>query len=405
MPGFLHGVETVELSDGIRSITAVASSIIAIVGTAPFADAAKFPLDTPVLITSLEQAAPLTQTLPANSLINAEGTLPWALAGIFAQAKTPIVVIRVEADAVPADQQVLVVGEAAERTGVYAMLSAQAMTGAKPKILIAPGFTHQQLSAGDANPVVVALKAVANQLRAIVVDDGPNDTDAAALAKVALEANERTYFHDPFYRVLDRTGVITARPASAWIAGAIARSDQERGFWWSPSNFEVLGIVGIGRPIEFGLSDPSSNANLLNEAGVATTVNLGGGFRLWGNRTKAADPLWQFLSVRRTADMVYDAIEASFLWAMDRPFSAQLLVDIEGSVDAYLRELKARGAILGGRSWLDPELNTEASFKAGRLYVNFDLEPPAPLERLTFQAQRNGGYYTDLIASAVQAAA
>lgn len=199
--------------------------------------------------------------------------------------------------------------------------------------------------------------------------------------------------------------MITARPSSAWVAGAIARSDQERGFWWSPSNFEVFGIVGIGRPIEFGLSDPSSNANLLNEAGVATTVNMGGGFRLWGNRTKAADPQWQFLSVRRTADMVYDAIEASFLWAMDRPFSAQLLVDIEGSVDAYLRDLKARGAILGGRAWLDPDLNTEATFKAGQLFVNFDIEPPAPLERLTFRAQRNGGYYTDLVAAALQTAA
>ena len=405
MPGFLHGIETVELSVGARSISAVASSIIAIVGTAPHADATKFPLDTPVLITKAADLAPLTANLPPNSLINVEGTLPWATKGIYDNAKTPVVVIRVASDADAPDQQALVVGEAAERTGVYAMLAAQALTGAKPKILIAPGFTHQQLTEGAANPVITALKAVAAQLRAIAIDDGPNDTDADAIAKVTLEGNDRTFFHDPFYKVLDRTGVITSRPASAWIAGAIARSDQERGFWWSPSNFEVLGIAGIGRPIEFGLSDPASNANLLNEAGVATTVNLSGGFRLWGNRTKAADPLWQFLSVRRTADMVYDAIEASFLWAMDRPFSAQLLVDIEGSVDAYLRDLKARGAILGGRSWLDPELNTEASFKAGQLYVNFDIEPPAPLERLTFQAQRNGGYYTDLIASAVQAAA
>lgn len=405
MTGFLHGVETVELSDGIRSITATASSIILVVGTAPHADADGFPLDTPVLITSAVQAEGLTATLPAGALIDVEGTLPWAVAGIYAQAKTPVVVVRVAADADPADQLALVVGAAAERTGVYAALAAQAMTGATPKILCAPGFTHQQPEANAANPVIVALKAVAAQLRAIVVDDGPSDTDAAAIAKVGLEGNDRTFFHDPFYKVLDRTGVVVSRPSSPWVAGAIARSDQERGFWWSPSNYEVFGIVGIDRPIEFGLSDPSSSANLLNEAGVAVTVNLGGGFRLWGNRTKAADPLWRFLSVRRTADMVYEAIEASFLWAMDRPFSAQLLVDIEGSVEAYLRDLKARGAILGGRAWLDPELNNEASFKAGRLYVNFDIEPAAPLERLTFQAQRNGGYYTDLIASAAQIAA
>ena len=34
---------------------------------------------------------------------------------------------------------------------------------------------------------------------------------------------------------------------------------------------------------------------------------------------------------------------------------------------------------------------------AGPLYVDFDIEPPAPLERLTFRAHRNSGYYEELI--------
>ncbi|PZO04858.1 MAG: phage tail protein [Alphaproteobacteria bacterium] len=401
---FLHGVDVVELTDGVRPIQVVSSSIIGIVGTAPFADADAFPLDTPVLISSPAQAAGLTATLPPNSLINVEGTLPWAIAGIFDQVKTPVVVIRVAADADAPDQQALVVGQADENTGVYGFLGAQASTGAKPKILIAPGFTHQQLVAATANPVVQALKSVANKLRAIVIADGPNDTNAAAIAKAVLEGADRAYHIDPFVKVLDRTGVIATRPASGFVAGVIARTDQTLGFWWSPSNQVINGIVGIGRPIEFGLSDESATSNLLNEAGVATIVAMSG-FRVWGNRTKTTDPLWQFLSVRRTADMVYEAIEQSFIWAMDRPISGQLLGDVEGSVNAYLRDLKARGAILGGKATLNPDLNTEASLKAGRLYVDFDIEPPAPLERITFQARRDGGYYADVIASAVQAAA
>ena len=137
--------------------------------------------------------------------------------------------------------------------------------------------------------------------------------------------------------------------------------------------------------------------DLLNEAKIATIIR-NNGFRLWGNRTTAQDPLWQFLPVRRTADLIYDSIERALLWAMDRPLSRQLFADIEGSVNAYLRELIALGAIVGGKAWLDPDLNTPATLQAGKLYVDFDIEPPAPLERLTFRAHRNAEYWTEALA-------
>lgn len=395
MDAFLHGVEVIQLTDGVRPITAQASSIIGLIGTAPYADDTLFPLDTPVRVSTAADLAALSADLPNGAAINAEGTLPQAVAAIFDQARTPIVVIRVEADETLADQQALIVGDAGESTGVYGFLTAQAALGLKPKILIATGFTHQ-VTGGLANPVVTALKAIANKLRAVVVADGPNDTNAAAIAKAGVEGSERVFLVDPHVKVLDRTGVVATRPASAHIAGAIARSDAERGFHWSPSNFEIFNVLGVSRLIEFGLTDPSTTANALNEAGVATIISLNG-FRIWGNRTPAADAQWAFLSVRRTADMIYEAMEASFLWAMDRPISGQLVEDVVGSVQAYLRELKARGAVLGGKAWADPDLNTIASLQAGRLYINFDIEPPAPLERITFRAQREAGYYAELL--------
>ncbi len=395
---YLHGVEVIELTDGIRTISAPSTSIIGVVGTAPYADAAAFPLDTPVLVTSAAVAAKLTATLPANSLINAEGTLPQVYAAIADQVSAPIVFVRIAADATQAAQLTLAVGSLATKTGVYALLAAKAMTGAQPKILIATGFTHQQ-TANAANPVAIALKAVAAKLRAIAVIDGPADTDAHAIQKAGVEAGDRIYMVDPTVGVQDRTGVIAQRRASAHVAGVIALSDQERGFWWSPSNREVNGIVSIGRPIDFSLSDATSSSNILNAAGVAVIVNQLG-FRLWGNRTPSSAGETAFLAQRRTLDTVFDALEASFLWAMDRPFSAQLLLDITGSVEAYQRELKAKGAMLGGRVWLDPELNTEATFRAGRFYVNLDGEAPAPLDRLTFRFARETGYYAELVSAA-----
>lgn len=47
---FLHGVEVVEIDSGPRPIQTVRSSVIGLIGTAPNADAAKFPINTPVLI-------------------------------------------------------------------------------------------------------------------------------------------------------------------------------------------------------------------------------------------------------------------------------------------------------------------------------------------------------------------
>ena len=164
----------------------------------------------------------------------------------------------------------------------------------------------------------------------------------------------------------------------------------------------LTGIGGTTRPIAFQINSPDTEANRLNEAEIATIVRKDG-FRLWGNRSTATDPLWAFLSVRRTADMIYESIEQAHLWAMDRPFSEQLLRDIRDSVQAYLNTLIARGALLGGRVWLDPELNSEATLKAGQLYLNFDIEPPAPLERLTFMAYRNGEYYEELVGAVATA--
>lgn len=388
---FLHGIEVTQIDDGIRPIQTVKSSIIGFVGTAPLADEALFPLDTPVLVSGPRQA----------TLLGLTGTLLDAYNAAYAQGVTALIVVRVDAGASAAETLSNVMGDAAAQTGCYALLTSANITGQKPKILAAPGFTAVG-NTGTASPVATALIAVATRLRAIVVADGPNTNEADALTVFGLYGSDRFYMVDPAVRILDTvTDDYVTRPASGYVAGIISRMDLTNGFWWSPSNQLVQGIVATARPITFAISDPDTEANRLNEAGVATIIRESG-FRLWGNRTAATDPLWAFLPVRRTADMVYESIEMALLWAMDRPFSAQLLLDIRDSVQGYLNSLKARGAILGGKVWLDPELNSEANLKAGKLFLDFDIEPPAPLEHLTFRAHREGSYYEELI-SAVNA--
>jgi phage tail sheath protein FI len=387
MPDFLHGVETIELTDGIRPIRTVKSSVIGVIGTAPLADADVFPLNTPVLLTNQPRKA---------ALLGADGTLKAALDGIYDQAGAAVIVVRVDEGADEDATLSNVVGVSADATGVHAFANAEAVVFATPRILIAPGWSHQR-PLGNANPVVAELKGIASAMRSIIIADGPGTDDADAISAATEAGSDRIYLVDPGAKVFV-DGAPVDDFASARAAGALAGSDNERGFWFSPSNQQLNGVIGTTRPIGFSLSDPNSQANYLNENNVATIIARNG-FRLWGNRTTGADPQWAFLSVRRTADMIYESIEANHLWAMDKPISGQLLNDIVDGVNAYLRHLKALGAILGGKAWMDEELNTEASLAAGQLYIDFDIEPPAPLERLTFRAHREAGYYTELAAA------
>ncbi|GFR11868.1 uncharacterized protein TNCT_218041 [Trichonephila clavata] len=51
-------------------------------------------------------------------------------------------------------------------------------------------------------------------------------------------------------------------PPSPFVAGLIAKVDSEQGFWHSPSNKEINGIVGTSRAIDFTLDGNSVSLTL-----------------------------------------------------------------------------------------------------------------------------------------------
>lgn len=466
---FLHGVEVLQIDTGARPIQTVRSSVIGLIGTAPDADATAFPLNTPVLIARRSEMASL----------GSAGTLQTALDLIYDQAGAVVVVVRVEAGVDEAATINNVRGGINNGTGAYegvhAFLAAENEVGFSPRILLAPGFTHQRTSNGIlsiavttqgsgyttapavtisggggsgatavavlgtganagkvvsftiTNPgkgytsaptvtiaappsggvqavagtvnrgtvrseVLAEMLGIANRLRAVIIADGPNTTDAAAIQIANDFGSDRIFVVDPWV-LRDGESV----PASCAVAGLINKVDNERGFWWSPSNNEIAGIEGTSRAIDFTLGDYTSRANLLNEAKIATIVREQG-FRLWGNRTLASDPLYAFLSVRRTADMVNESILRGHLWAVDRCITATYLEEVMESVRGYLRSLKARGAILGGDVWVDPDLNSPTSIANGQVFFDFEFTPPYPAERVTFRSHLVNSYVVDLFA-------
>lgn len=391
---FLHGVEVLEIDAGTRPVQTVRSAVIGIVGTAPRADADAFPLNTPVLVTgSRREAAKLLANAGSN-----DGTLPSAIDSIFDQAGAAIVVVRVAEGADAAETMANVIGGVnatnGQYEGVQVFLGAESALGVTPRILIAPGFTHQR--DGGANAVVAELVGVADRLRAVVIADGPNTTDAAATAAANDFGSSRVYLVDPWVKKTNAAGATVVVPPSPAVAGLIAKSDNERGFWWSPSNQTIAGITGTARPVEFALGDVNARANLLNEANVATVIRQDG-FRLWGNRTLSADSKWAFLSVRRTADIIQDSLLRAHLWAVDRNITKTYISDVVESVNAYLRYLVSIEAILGGKCYADPDLNTPENIAAGKVYFDFDFTPPYPAERITFRSHLVNDYLTEIV--------
>lgn len=379
---FLHGVEVVEATSGQRSIRTVASSVIGIIGTAPAADADAFPLNTPVLIAGYEPSL--------IAKIGATGTLPAGLDGIFDQAGAVVIVVRVAPGTDNAGTIANVIGGVASNgsyTGLKCFLGAESILGVQPRILVAPTFS-------STSGVLTELVTVATRLRAVVVADGPSTTDAAAISFAGTSGSDRVYLVDPAVKVL-ASGVEVVEPASARVAGVIAKSDNDRGFWWSPSNQEIQGIVGTARPIDFVLGDANSRANLLNAANVATIIRQNG-FRLWGNRTLSSDPKFAFLSVRRTADLINDSILRAHLWAVDRNITRTYLTDVADSVNGYLNSLKAQGAIIGGECIPSADLNTPANIAAGKVYFDVKFTAPYPAEHITFRSALVNDYLTEI---------
>jgi phage tail sheath protein FI len=345
-----------------------------------------FPLNTPVLVAGSAADA---------ARLGATGTLPAAIDAIFDQIGAVVIVVRVAADEDEADQLANVVGSAANDTGVHAFAGSESKTGFCPRILCAPGFTSQRPS-DLANPVVAELIGIAERLRAVIIADGPSTTDAAAITYRQDFGSRRVYVVDPAVKIYDATGSVVTDPASARVAGLIAKIDTEQGFWWSPSNHEINGIIGTDRLIDFQLGDSSSRANLLNENEVATIIRKEG-FKLWGNRTCSNDPKWAFLSVVRVADMINESILQAHMWAVDRNITKTYLEDVVDGVNAFMRRLQAQGAILGGQCWVDPDLNTPESIADGKVFFAFDFTPPFPAERITFRSKLVNDYIEEIL--------
>jgi len=392
---FLHGVETIEIKKGTRSIKTVKTAVIGLVGTAPVntVGVEYKTINKPTLITNEKDGALYFGQETSGF------TIPSALKAIFDQGAGIVIVINVFDPAVHTtiaevelSDIIGGVNPQGKRTGLQAFKDSYSLLGFYPKTIIAPKYCED-------TAVTTEMNVIATNIRAIGLVDAPVGTTVQnAITGRGPSgtinynfSSDRLVLCYPHLKVYDTaTNTEKLEPYSQRLAGVIAAKDIAKGYHWSPSNTEILGITGVERQLTSMINDPNSEVNLLNEAGILTVFNsFGSGFRTWGNRNSSyptnTDPT-NFINIRRTADILHESVEYSMLQFIDYPIDNGLIDSICETVNAFIRTLIGRGALIDGKCKFNPDKNPPSEIANGHLLFDIEFMPPTPAERITFES-------------------
>ncbi|WP_438336182.1 phage tail sheath protein [Providencia hangzhouensis] len=377
-----HGVRVIELNEGTRPIRTINTAIVGMVCTADDADTKAFPLNTPVLITDVKNAA---------GKAGETGTLARSLDAIGNQSKPVTVVVRVEQGESEAETTSNIIGGTTpdgRKTGLQALTVAQGRLGVKPRILAVPAHDTQAVSS--------TLAGIAQKMRAMAYISAYGTKTISDAIDYRKNFNQRELMLIwPEFQSWDTVANAESNIyATACALGLRAKIDNDIGWHKTLSNVGVNGVTGISADVSWDLQDPATDAGLLNENDITTLIR-NNGFKFWGSRTCSDDPLFAFESYTRTAQVLSDTIAEGLDWSIDGTLNPSLARDIIESINAKLRSMTTQGYLLGGECWFDPDVNTKEELKSGKLYIDYDYTAVPPLENLLLRQRITDRYLLD----------
>lgn len=260
---FHHGTRVFESKDESIQIRTAQSAVIFLQGTAPDADPTEFPLNEPVLIKG-------SANYDIAAHLGDAGTLKKALHDIWQQGDRMnlgayVYINRVEHSSSAATMFSNNIGDPALKTGIYAALRIESKFGRRlrPRIFIAPGFTHAMASDG--------ITAINVTQQGSGYTSPPTVQIAGASGKaeaVAVVADGKV------------TSVIVKRPGYGFSSapaitlagggGADATATAAVGAVGNPVAHELVGLLPKMRAV--GIID---GPNTTSEAAVITTTKYG----------------------------------------------------------------------------------------------------------------------------------
>ncbi|OOF43082.1 phage tail protein [Rodentibacter trehalosifermentans] len=380
---YLHGVKVTEIAEALRTLTTSSTAVIGLVATAPDADNDTFPLNKPTLLTGI------TPSIIAKA--GKTGTLSRALDSILDIVNCKVVVIRVEENDDESQMKANVIGgvdEEGNYTGLKAFLVSAAVCGVKPRIFCVPKY--------DSQDVTVELISVAQKLNGFVYAScyGCNTKEQAVTYRRQFSHRELMLIFGDFLSFNPNTKQTEVDYAVVRAAAIRAYQDKELGWHTSISNKGLNGVTGVTKPLSFDINDSATDVNYLNEQGITACINYNG-YKFYGLRTCSADKLFIYENYTRTAQVLKDTIAQSFDWAVDKDISVNLVKEIVEAINAKWREFVAKGYLIGGKAFINPELNTAATLKDAKLLISYDYCPVPPLEQLGFRQHISDEYLVE----------
>ncbi|CNK69868.1 phage tail sheath protein [Yersinia enterocolitica] len=377
-----HGVSGEETTDTSTIINDIDSAVIGVVCTADDADAATFPLNTPVLLTRVKNVL---------GKAGKTGTLRQTLKAISDQASPQTVVVRVAEGGTEEGEkstETNVIGGVDENglyTGLYALLVAEMRVGVKPRIIGAPGL--------DTLAVANQIAIFARELKAfayISANGCKTIAEAKIYRKNFIQREVMVIYPDWLaYDSEAESNVVV--PAPAYALGLRAKIDADIGWHKTLSNVAVDGVLGTSADIYFSLQGKDTDADELNSNHITTLIKQKG-FRFWGSRT-CEEEVFIFESYTRTAQILLDTVAEAHFYYIDKPLTPSLAKDVIDGINRKLSAYVTAGRLLGARCWYDTDVNTIDTLKLGKLTIRYNYTPVPPLENLGLIQEFTDDYF------------
>ncbi|MDA5607070.1 phage tail sheath family protein [Pasteurella multocida] len=267
--------------------------------------------------------------------------------------------------------------------------------GADAKILICPGFDKTASCAA-------ALATLADQMHAKAYIQLPQGTSLSKaiqgrgpLGTINASASNENVRHFFPYAIGTNNSLESLATHAAGLRMLI---DVEKGYWFSTSNKELKGVIGMEIPLTARVDDKQSETNLLNAVGITTIFNsFGTGFRLWGNRSSnfpTVTHISNFEVASRTGDIIDESIRQAELQYIDLPIDDALLDSFIETLDTFLRSQKS---LVGYSVGLDHEYDLVDAFSRGQIPLIYDYTPKIPGERITNKSVMTRKYLANLV--------
>ncbi|MDD0823757.1 phage tail sheath subtilisin-like domain-containing protein [Mannheimia sp. AT1] len=267
--------------------------------------------------------------------------------------------------------------------------------GADAKILICPEFDKTASCAA-------ALATLADQLHAKAYIQLPKGTSLSKaiqgrgpMGTINASACNESVRHFYPYAIGTHN---TPEHYATHIAGLRMLVDVEKGYWYSTSNWELKGVIGMEIPLTARVDDEQSETNLLNSVGITTIFNsFGTGFRCWGNRSSnfpVETHISNFEVASRTGDIIDESIRQAELQFIDLPIDDALLDSFLETIDTFLRTQKS---IVGYSVSLDYEYDLVDAFSRGQIPIMYEYTPKLPGERISNKSVMTRKYLANLV--------